>query len=213
MFDTLSIGVKLTDSLRSAGRSEIHLFAYLACLLALYETKPVTEWEYSFVGTQDGAPFSPDLNESIDALIRSGGLIPDSDATDFYATGAEGRTEYEALRGLDSLISRERYLEAACASLLSIPVGRVRMGLHREPSLSRVARGKPARQLLEGIAFDELYEQLKALSETLGDVVTDLLVPAVVWLSYLAKDAEEPVSEMKSESTDVPEHDEQEVRS
>jgi hypothetical protein len=197
-FDSLAIGVQLTKSLGSVGRSEIHLFAYLACLLALYETKPVTDWEYSFAGTQDGAPFSPELNESVDALIRTGSLIPHSDDVDFYTVDANGKDEYEALRSIESLAARERYLEGACASLLSIPIGRVRMGLRREPSMARIAPDRPARQLLEGIAFEELYEQLKALSDTLGNVVTDLLVPAVVWLSYLAKDAEQPVSEMRA---------------
>jgi hypothetical protein len=204
-FDALCISVQLTMALGSAGRSEIHLFAYLACLLALYETKPVTEWEYSFSGTQDGAPFSPELNKSIDALIHSGSLVSKPDAVDFYTVDGSGVEERDALRTIESLVSRERYLEAACASLLSIPIGRVRMGLRREPSMARVAPGRPPRQLLEGIAFDELYAQLQALSDMLGNTVTDLLVPAVVWLSYLAKGAEEPVSEMTdTASSDVP---------
>ena len=162
---------------------------------------------------------------------------------DFFTVHSIGREEYEALRSIASLTARERYLEGACASLLSIPIGRVRMGLRHEPSMARVTPGLPARQLLEGVAFEELYEQLKALTrgkrgitreslhafidalatmkdrvrgayavaaaadvivqfkalgETLGGVVTDLLVPAVVWLSYLAKDAEQPVSAMQS---------------
>lgn len=199
-FDALSIAIKLTDALNSAGRSEIHLFAYLGCLLALYDKKPVTDWDYQFAGTQDGAPYSTELNESIDALIRNGNLLANAEAIDFYKASDDARTEYDVLRAFERFGTRDRYLEAACASLLSIPVGRVRMGLRKEPSLSRVAPGKPARQLLEGIAYDELYAQLEALGESLGNVVTDLLVPAVVWLSYLAKDAEEPVSEMRSES-------------
>ncbi|HEY3801979.1 MAG TPA: hypothetical protein VGL61_05200 [Kofleriaceae bacterium] len=202
LFDALTIGVQLTGALGSAGRSEIHLFSYLACLLALYETKPVTEWGYSFAGTQDGSPFSPELNDAIDSLVRTGSLTAKSEAGDFFIVEKTGAQEHADLRGIESLALRERYLEGACSSLLSIPIGRIRMGLQKEPSLAQVAPGRAPRPLLEGIAYDELYVQLEALHQSLGNVVTDLLVPAVVWLSYLAKNAERPVSESRADIGD-----------
>jgi hypothetical protein len=43
-FDALCIGSRLSEALGCVGRTEFHLFSYLACLLAMYDTKPVYYW-------------------------------------------------------------------------------------------------------------------------------------------------------------------------
>lgn len=183
-FDVLFIVSRLKAPLNGVTAPEIHLFAYLACILSLYGERPVDDWAYTFAGTASGSPFSPAISDAIETLERSG-FIQQSD--DVFTLTTLGTNEYELLRTLSQNAWREAYLTGACDSVLALPVGVLRDALSREPALERAAQLERTRQLLEDADLKSLYDQFDVLSEAIGVKITELMVPAVAWLSYLSQ--------------------------
>lgn len=182
-FDCLYIGNRLQKALRNFAAAEAHMLAYLACLLSLYRNQPVSDWGYGFSGTRNGSPFSFDLNAAFDAL-RSAGLV--AAQGDYFTLTTDGEHECAELSVLSMNQERIECLDGACSCLLTMPIGIVRNALLQEPMLRPVAHLTDARPLLEGPGLELLYEQFKELSAAIGVEVVDLMVPATVWLSYLA---------------------------
>jgi hypothetical protein len=181
-----------------ASSSEIHLFAYLACLLSLYNSEPVSTWGYRFAGTKEGAPFSPDIAQAISLLYTSGNT---TEKANLYTITGIGLIEYEDLSVLSQNTRRDMYVEGACSATYALPIGLVRQALLQEPVLRRATTLSTARQLLELADLSTLYAQFDSLSRAIGVDTSELMVPAVTWLTYLlrtaknatdAKDLEDP---------------------
>lgn len=73
-YDSLFIVEHLEESLHGVTEGEVHLFGYLARLLALFRGAPAAEWGYRFTRTKWGAPFSRDIAEAMRDLDLSGRL-------------------------------------------------------------------------------------------------------------------------------------------
>lgn len=182
-FDSLSIFNKLQNVNENATNGEIHLFAYLSCLLFLYSGQSVSEWGYQFAGTREGSPFSPDLAEAIFNLKLLGFLLEIENYIKLTDAGCE---EYKLLLSLEQNTLREVYLKGACSSVLALPVGLVKNALLKEPELRRAVSLDSARVLLESPGVDLLKEQFSALKKAVGTNVEDLMIPTVVWLTFLS---------------------------
>ncbi|HYA39976.1 MAG TPA: hypothetical protein VEF34_01630 [Syntrophobacteraceae bacterium] len=165
-------------------RSELHLFSYLACLLSLYKNHPVADWEYGFAVTQQGHPFSPDIDEALGVLFQIGHLVR---ANSYLKTSMGGVNEYNILKSLQINAEREPFLDGACASLLALPVGTIRHALSQEPDIRNAVSLSQSRKLLTDSSLDMLYDQFATLSKAIGVDVDDLMVPSVVWLTYLSQ--------------------------
>jgi hypothetical protein len=183
-FDSLYIGMYLEAALRNVAEGEIHLFAYLGCLLSLYRKRPTSDWGYSFSGTRNGTPFSVELNDSI-AALKSAGLFRSD--REYLNLTEPGKTECDNLSRLSLNHERTAYLDGACGCLLTMPVGVVKDALFQEPMLRPVLLFNDARALLEGPGLTLIYDQFAQLSEAIGVEVKDLLIPATVWLTYLSR--------------------------
>lgn len=191
-FDLLATAFHLRPSLGSLVHEESHLFGYLACLLFLYSGRPVSEWGYSFVATPHGAPYSVDLDSALRYHSEVGFLAKHGM---LYSLTDRGEEEYRALSTLSDLASRDTYLEAASSSSLAVPVGLVRRAISRDPDI-HAARALPTRRLLlSETALDALYAHFSALRRAVGEAGTDLLVPSVVWINYLARERDKQESE------------------
>jgi hypothetical protein len=172
-----------------AARGEIHLFSYLACLLSLYEGKPAAEWGYSFAVTDSGYPFSGDIQDCLQFMTTSGLLHPrDEYAGEYFNVSTSGKQEQNNLSQLSEFAEREPFLAGACSSLLALPIGSIRIALKNDLGIKGALALKQARLLLTETTLDLLYEQLGALSNSIGVNTKDLMVPAVVWLTYLSDD-------------------------
>jgi hypothetical protein len=186
-FDCLAIGIRLQRNFDYIGNSEFHLFSYFACLLSLYRGNPVAEWQYSFAGTKQGSPFSEDIDEAIQRLLKvsllnqHGLRITISD---------RGIVEYETLLSLRINAERDVYIEGACTSALALPMGAVRHAVYQEPQLKASLVLNDSRRLLEGPGVATLHDHFSALSQAIGIDAGDLIVPATVWLSYLLSNKE-----------------------
>lgn len=183
IFDCLFICEELSKRFRGATQGEVHLFSYLACLLAIFDGQPVADWGYGFAGLELGAPFSRDLSDSIDLLLARGSL---QKSTELLATTNAASSELAVLVSLSLYERRVMFLRAACSTALTMPIGTIRNALQSEPGLRPVKTIKSNRELFQEAALSQLYEQFDSLNAALGRPATDLLVPATIWLTYLA---------------------------
>lgn len=184
-YDSLALSNKLQGVLGSCVRSEIHLFSYLSCLLSLYKKCPAADWGYSFAGTQYSAPFSKEVEDAINISINYGLL---NEADQYIRISRRGVLECQNLSRLGQNIQRERFLDGACSSVLAMPVNILRDSLLSEPGLNTSTKLSSPRLLLDesNPSLVLLYDQFQALSKTIGVELDDLMVPAVLWLTYLS---------------------------
>jgi hypothetical protein len=189
-FDALVTADIQTASGEGVTSVEFHVFAYLACLLSLYDGRKADWWTYAFVGTTVGAPFSTTLADAVELLTANGLVDRDERATRITT---EGKDELAILSTFERNIPRVRYLRAACACALSVPIASLVEIIKREPQLRSSTGLMQSRALLDdtGLAllaphFDALRAILGAREEEEGE--GDLMIPGAVWLMYLASE-------------------------
>ncbi|MFZ2447445.1 MAG: hypothetical protein WAW37_13900 [Syntrophobacteraceae bacterium] len=192
-FDCIAIGLRIQKNLGDVDRSELHLLSYLSCLLSLYNKRPVSEWGYEFAVTQQGHPFSASLDESITILLQNGGLQGNGH---FFVTTDAGIHEYQFFKTLTQNAEREPFINGACASTLAMPIGTIRHVLSQGPEIKNAVSLSQSRKLLATNALETLYEQFSALSTIIGLEVHDLMIPSLVWLSYLSSVSESQEKEL-----------------
>ena len=183
-FDSLSICNQLSLTLEKVAQIEVHLFAYLACLLSLYKKQPASAWEYKFGVTEQGYAFSSDIQRALNVLINNGRLVVEGEYVQLTQTGID---EYVQLKALFQYSQREPFIEGACSSALAMPLGMIRDAISQEVDIKRAITLSQSRMLLTEMATNTLYEQFQVLSDAIGVNIQDLMVPAVVWLNYLAQ--------------------------
>lgn len=181
-FDTLSLAARMTDVVDGFSRPELHLFAYAACLLSLYEGQPAADWGYEFVSTENGLPFSTDIDEAInlgfdlELLSNNGALI---------ILTQDGRTELTNLLQMEGSQVRDRFVAGAADALLVLNPGNVREAFNYDPAISYLKKGKRTDWLLTKPIVERLYENFHQLRAALAYDARDLSVPLVSWLKYL----------------------------
>lgn len=183
-FDCLCIGVRLHRFLGNFSIPEIHLFSYLACLLSLYKGRSVSEWNYDFSITLNGYPYSADLDSSIKNLIDSGYFKAQNQ---YIEIAAAGEKVYYDLMNLTLNSNREPFIDGACASVLSLPIGVIRSAISQESEIDTAIALSQSRKLLTDAGLTILEDQFKALSSVISLDIEDLMVPSVVWLSCLSE--------------------------
>jgi hypothetical protein len=195
-YDSLSICERLAPITGPVAQSEVQMFAYLSCLMSVYKGQAATSWGYNFGATSEGYPFSASISEAIVLLVKQGLLAKDLDG--FLQLTSRGQEELESLKSFPSNEGREAFLAGACASALSLPVGAIRVSLNQSPGLHTTFTipSKRTRHLPAEASIETLHEQFAALSQAIGVGAQDLMVPAVIWLRFLAEVASQ-------ENTDV----------
>lgn len=196
IFDTLYIGSKIESMLDDFSHPEVQIFAYLSCLLSLYDGIPLSFWEYSFMKTLLGSPYSVDIEEALNFLKSKTSV---EQTTEGYCKLTEkGKDEIDFYLTLHAFRQRVKYLDAACKSLSLIPVGHIKKAIQNEPVL-KTARASTSRKFLldeSSPAFHALvYKQFATLKAALKDKdYKDLLIPAVVWIEALIKQKQEQIA-------------------
>ena len=190
-FDVLVIAENMSATVGGVTEPEIYIFAYLACLLSLYDGKGVSLLSYEFTATQAGAPYSKSLSDGSDLLV-AGGLLKQGE--DVLELTPRGRVEMNLLGSLSGYDVRRTYLSAACDCALTIPLASIREVLGQEPQLRSAIELMQTRPLLDEAGMALLRPHLDGLREVLAEsgqygVDRDLLVPAVLWLTYLGGEA------------------------
>jgi hypothetical protein len=196
-FDALYVVSELGDALNGVSRLELQRTAFLSCLLSIFDGKPSAEWKYPFANTGAGTPFSDQLNEAVDSLVRVARL---DETSGRFRVAAHAMGFLATLSGLESFRSRRRYLGAACGSILAVPASTAAIGIDNEPSISSSRHRHASTMLLQGAAVTVLHDHFATLAQFFPPSGADFVSPAVLWLSYMA---DAPVSERNSQVTGV----------
>jgi hypothetical protein len=186
-FDALQISESIGVASQSgAAPAEVHAFAYLGCLLSVYDRRPSAEWGYQFHATPAGAPFAPALDEALKILRASGLLVLQEDT---FVLSSVGREDLNALGTHSVNSARLRYLKSATATAVLMPLPMVTNALSREPQLQRILGAPSSRTLLDTAGVDVVNSHFRIISEGFDERKvsdSDLTLPAMVWLSALA---------------------------
>lgn len=184
-FDALQLTDQLTATSEGVSEGELHTLAYLSCLLAVFDGRRPAWWGYGFTATRAGTPFAPPVRQAVNDAVRAGFLS----LSDRILTLSElGSQELESIATLILNRRHGRYLEAAAATALTMPLPAVSDALSYEPGLRGALRFMRTKALLDEAGMTLLEAQFDALGDALyGSVKDDLLVPSVVWLTYLAR--------------------------
>lgn len=181
-FDVLSLAERMSDLVEGFSRQEMHLFTYAACLLSLYEGQPTAEWGYEFVASENGLPFSPEINGAIETSFGLGLL---HNHGQLILITNDGKAELADLRQMEGIRLRDRYLAGAADSLLVFNPGNVREALNYDPAISYLKKGNRTDWILTTPVVDRLYNNFQQLRAALAYDARDLSVPLVSWLRYL----------------------------
>jgi hypothetical protein len=160
--------------------SEMHLFSYLGCVLALFRGTPVGDWGYTYAVTLEGFPFSGDFEEARRQVV-SGDLATIDDAGLLRPRQPQLSAEVATVSGLGSWTERRAWLRTATECALALPVGSIRHAVAGTPGFPDGLRQR--RRLLEGDDVSLLYAEFELVSSILGLDAEDVLSPAVLWLS------------------------------
>jgi len=184
-YDALAICAHLDQILDSVAPSEVYIFAYLSCLLSVYRKQPVTDWGYRFGTIEDGYPYSADLAQSIEDLVRAGYLQQNIEDGYLHVTPS-GEKELEWLQNLGNNAKREEYITGACYSALSLPLGVIRDAIDESRDLHAARALSSTRHIPSSSGMQDIHDQFDILSRSVGVDIEDLMIPAVVWLQFMS---------------------------
>jgi hypothetical protein len=184
-FDALA----LTSLLRVSGPAtdvDLHVFAYLACLMSMYHGQPAAAWGYQFSAVPPTLPYSTAIAQATDLALDAGLLSTEENLrARFLAPTAKGERLFGSMRVLTVFRDRPKYLEASTATALLHTLPGVVNSVVSEPELTQSINIDVPRLLLGRRMSQALYSQFQDLSKALGDVESDLLVPASVYVRFL----------------------------
>ena len=181
-FDTVAIIGSAPRSVAPVAIIELHLYAYLACILGLFKGNPAGAWGYGFTVTPEGFPFSFEL-ESSRAFISSRGWIEEDGRGTMTARGDTLKVELDRLAGLRMFSDRYEALRAATRCAVALPVGAIRGAINRSPGMVEPLALGQAQALLREGDVGLIHDECRAIELALGDKSVGLLSPAVLWLS------------------------------
>ena len=181
-FDASCLMSEVKPSLVPVSVSELHLYVYLACIIALWRGNAIGNWGYTFALTSEGFPFSPELEQGRKKLVHRGTVKLDHDG-DMVPDQASLLEEQSSLFSELRWVDRRNFISAAANCALTLPGGSIRYAIGRSPGFgSAVALGQNS-PLLTEFDIDAIYAEYQVIAEALNDQEIDLLSPAVVWLS------------------------------
>lgn len=199
-YDCLYIGKRLQEKIGDFSESEIQLFAYLSCLLALYDGKSVAFWDYIFIQNENGSPYSDDISNALNQLSQIGSL-EDTDKDSYFNLTSRGDFFLEKIDKFSINSNREKYLKSAVTMVDFFPYGILTNAINNEPLLHSIKELKVRRNLLDedGSGRVVLYEQFKLLKSVIDQKNIGLLKPAYLWLNSLAFYNENPENQLNHE--------------
>ncbi|MFI7419068.1 hypothetical protein [Nonomuraea sp. NPDC049684] len=185
-FDALFVVSEVSGERGGISLSAVQIFIYLACLLGLYDRKPVASWGYTFFSTPASSPFSLELFHAVEFLKSRHLLASNEDKLQITETG---KRELKRWLELGRFKDRIPYLRGSTGASAAMPVSSVEEGVSHEPHLARAVHLDVPQELLEDANLTQVYDQFAVLKTTLGNDIPDYMVPAVVWLSFLLEQA------------------------
>jgi hypothetical protein len=189
IYDCIVLADRISQRIGSFVGPEIHLFSYLACLLAVYRGWPPTDWGYRFACTENGAPYSHDIQRATEELLSLGHI---NKAGDAMVLTPDGKEFEHFLSSLETQRKRLPYLDGASSSLLGMSIGIVRRAVSAEPTIKRALALSRNQLLFDNVSQQLIYEEFDKITAAIGPLTPDLMVPALIWLTALAQSTSAP---------------------
>lgn len=182
IYDTLYVIEKTKSQCSGLSLNELNFLSYFACLLSLYQGHPVSEWGYSFLRNNQGAPISAELLESCQMLVQQVELQKQDM---IYTITERGTQRMSFFTELSELKSRNPYLDAACNCLLIDSIVSI-LSIISKDALITESMVHELKCLNSGdnSALSILHEQFDLIKRAIGDH-RNLFIPATSWLLYL----------------------------
>lgn len=181
-FDGLALLYRMPRSSSPAAEIDLHLLAFLGCIVGLFRGTPTADWGYRFALTDSGFPFSAEFQSALRHLERTG--LADQVNGDYTpASGERVAAEFEACRSLTSLGSRVPLIEIAADCTLVVPAGAIRYAVTSIPTLKTSSILGQSRPLLETGDSEILEREYDLIRRALKNEATDDLSPVVLWLT------------------------------
>lgn len=199
----------LVDSLGQQsppGPTELHTFAYLACLLSVYKGHPASDWGYAFTAVPPTLPYSPAMDSAISTLMASGRVEAQADTEPSGSLSLRmtvvGRDDLKFLGALEAFEPRADFLRAAARTPLFTSLPAVVNSMGFEPQLAQALQLNSSRMLLTEVTTGLLYREFDALLAALGPADRDLLVPAALYVRYLQERARQNLADASAGTAD-----------
>lgn len=189
-YDSLSLAHKLDDILDGFKLEEIHLFSYFSSILFIYKGNALTDWKYKYIIDESGYPFSSNLNTAIERHNQNG-FFDKNKSGDFYLITSRGTDEFNKFKQMPSFKKREEYIDAACTTNILVPSSQTLRALLNDPEISKAKR----LQNKQWLDQSDTYRKFQEISEAVGVISEDLIIPAVTWVNYINE--EEKLREAK----------------
>lgn len=185
IFDTLFIVNRAEDQYESLSLTEVTFLSYFACLLSLYKGNPVSEWDYSFLRNEQGAPVSAELLEACELLLTKGQLKKTNGC---YHITSEGKERLAFIMNMELFKHRQEYLQTACDCLLTGTIVELLNTLSKDAVITESSvHTMKYLNSEDNSAISRLYQQFGVVKKAIGDR-KNLFVPAVSWLEYLKRE-------------------------
>lgn len=161
VFDALCIGNILCEYVGDFNSSELDLFAYFSAMLFLYDKHPISNWGYKFIKNDIGAPISLEIRQAVSNLLQTQDIISTGG---YYKLTSKATSKLETLKRAYRFKYRTKYIENACDSLLTLPLGAIRTSISKEPIIN--IEQTVVRELFEenSVALDLLYEKFRKIN-------------------------------------------------
>jgi len=179
-YDSLSISKKLGDTLENFRQEEIHLFSYFSSILFLYNKNLVADWKYKFILDSNGYPFSDILDEAIKRHILNGIIKKGNNFLEFTTRGSN---EFQKFSNMNSLSTREKYIEASCTTNIVLPYSKTIRALLNDPEI----KNKKITASTLDLNTEMTYQYFSELSTAIGISTDNLIIPAVTWINYISQ--------------------------
>jgi hypothetical protein len=190
IFDALYISRNLQRKIDDFSMYEVQFFSYFACLLSLYDGNAVDSWNYGYIKTEFGSPYSSDIHKAV-TILKINDFFKEIDEANNYFVLTEKGDRFLSYQedNIASIVWRRKYLNAACESISLLPLGNIKEALNDEPVLSSAGQSTSKKNLLQDTnpATKVLYSQFKSLRAALEGKYDDIIIPAVVWIQALVE--------------------------
>ena len=183
--DTVWLGLNMPRSLAPVSKIDMHLFSYFACVISLLGGRPINNWMYRYTITDDGFPYSADLDDAIDMSIKNGLFKIKPDNTLAFQRNAL-EAELDLITNIRSSISdRFEFLRTSLRASLLLPIGKIRNSISVTDSSKNIYQTlNQGRFVFEDESeISSIYAEYESVLDAFEDHNHGALSPLIVWIS------------------------------
>ncbi|WP_418971568.1 hypothetical protein [Allofournierella sp.] len=187
-FDLLYLMANITAKYSELSFYEINVLLYLSKLISIYDGQTSTNWKYDFTVSKSGAPISKEILTEIETMQDNFSLVSDDDIY-FRIANQPLVASISAKLSLQKMfVQRTKYLQCTVDALLSKTLPTIVNAMQREPGIKefRILDRSGILHDISDSSDDDIFTDFKTLKSIIGDIKSDVFVPACIWIDCLS---------------------------